>query len=43
MAAISEKTHGVMEDDLAGGKPALENLKYRNFHFGDTDEHGLPG
>ena len=19
------------------------NLKYRNFHFGDTDEHGLPG
>ena len=18
-------------------------LKYRNFHFGDTDEHGLPG
>jgi hypothetical protein len=17
--------------------------KYRNFHFGDTDEHGLPG
>jgi hypothetical protein len=37
MAANSEKPHGVMEDDLAGGKPALENLKQRNLHFGDTD------
>jgi hypothetical protein len=32
-----------MEDDLAAGKPALENLKYRNFHSGDKDEQGLPG
>ena len=43
MQANGEKPHGVMEDDLAGGKPALENLKQRDLHFGDTDEHGLPG
>jgi hypothetical protein len=38
-----KKNHVVVENDLTGGNPALENLKYRNFHFGDTDEHGLPG